>query len=136
MELILNLCWLMLLLPAYMLWRQKASSEFSKRSSAFFILTLGFAVLLLFPVISASDDLHAVGQAMEESEGMSRQDAHRACVHHGAAHLCQPALPACESFNVSFEVFSLAQAIEQSASRSLFTTQQLGRAPPPQFISL
>ena len=82
MELLLNLCWLSLLLPAYLLWRQRSSSAIlghgakssakspAKSSSVrplVFFCVLGCAFVLLFPVISASDDLHPMRAEMEES---------------------------------------------------------------------
>ncbi len=74
MELFLNLCWLSLLAPAYLLWRQRTSSTSSDspaRSPAarplVFLCALGCVLVLLFPVISASDDLHAMRAEMEES---------------------------------------------------------------------
>ena len=78
MELFLNLCWLSLLLPAYFLWRQKSASAASSRDKAMaghplvFLCALGCAVTLLFPVISATDDLHAMRPEMEESESAFR----------------------------------------------------------------
>ena len=73
MELFLNLCWLGLLLPAYWLWQRRPSSDHSTRTSIVFICTLGCALVLLFPVISATDDLHAMRPEMEESERAFRQ---------------------------------------------------------------
>jgi len=74
MELFLNLCWLSLLLPAYLLWRQRTSSTGSEKparrpaaSPFVFLCVLGCVLVLLFPVISASDDLHAMRAEMEES---------------------------------------------------------------------
>ncbi|MFZ0796879.1 MAG: hypothetical protein WCA13_16860 [Terriglobales bacterium] len=74
MELFLNLCWLSLLVPAYLLWRQRTSSTGSdnppKSPAArplVFVCALGCVLVLLFPVISASDDLHAMRAEMEES---------------------------------------------------------------------
>jgi hypothetical protein len=74
MELFLNLCWLSLLVPACLLWRQRnasASPDGRAKSLAasplVFLCVLGCVVVLLFPVISASDDLHAMRAEMEES---------------------------------------------------------------------
>jgi hypothetical protein len=63
MELLLNLAWLLLALPACWLWRQGAR----RFSSLQCLLALGCALVLLFPVISASDDLHAMRAEMEDS---------------------------------------------------------------------
>ncbi|MGA2423657.1 MAG: hypothetical protein ABSG07_06615 [Terriglobales bacterium] len=71
MELFLNLCWLSLLLPAYLLWRRRIASTSATETPAVrplvFICALGCAFVLLFPVISATDDLHAMRAEMEES---------------------------------------------------------------------
>lgn len=68
MELLLNLAWLLLALPAYWLWRRGAASRLARRvSSLQCLLALACALVLLFPVISASDDLHAMRAEMEDS---------------------------------------------------------------------
>jgi hypothetical protein len=68
MELLLNLAWLLLAIPAYWLWRR--SMPANRRhgfSSLQCLLALGCALVILFPVISATDDLHAMRAEMEES---------------------------------------------------------------------
>lgn len=66
MELLLNLVWILLVLPAYGLWR--ASSHAQHRfSSGQCLLALGCALVVLFPVISATDDLHVMRAEIEES---------------------------------------------------------------------
>jgi len=68
MELLLNLAWMLLALPAYWLWRRDAGARRARRfSSRQGLLALGCALVLLFPVISASDDLHAMRAEMEDS---------------------------------------------------------------------
>jgi hypothetical protein len=68
MELLLNLAWILLVLPAYWLWRRDASTRAARRvTSMQCVLALGCVLVLLFPVISASDDLHAMRAEMEES---------------------------------------------------------------------
>jgi hypothetical protein len=68
MELLLNLAWLLLVVPAYWLWRRSriAGGRFSSGPVQCF-LALGCAVVLLFPVISATDDLRAMRAELEES---------------------------------------------------------------------
>jgi hypothetical protein len=69
MESILNLLWLLLMLPAYWVWRhrkpvpQAARPHYSWRD----LLLLSCILMLLFPVVSATDDLHAMRRDMEES---------------------------------------------------------------------
>jgi hypothetical protein len=68
MELLLNLAWMLLALPAYWLWRRDAGARVARRvSSLQCLLALGCVLVLLFPVISASDDLHAMRAEMEDS---------------------------------------------------------------------
>jgi hypothetical protein len=63
MELLLNLAWLLLALPAYWVWRRSVR----RFSSLQCLLALGSVLVLLFPVISASDDLHVMRAEMEDS---------------------------------------------------------------------
>ncbi len=73
MELLLNLAWIFLALPAYWLWRQGESSRAGRRvTSLQCLLALGCVLVLLFPVISASDDLHVMRAEMEESATSKR----------------------------------------------------------------
>jgi hypothetical protein len=68
MELLLNLAWMLLALPAYWLWRRDAEVRKARWvSSLQCLLALGCVLVLLFPVISASDDLHAMRAEMEDS---------------------------------------------------------------------
>jgi hypothetical protein len=68
MELLLNLAWLLLALPAYWLWRRGSETRLARGvTSLQCLLALGCVLVLLFPVISASDDLHAMRAEMEDS---------------------------------------------------------------------
>jgi len=83
MELLLNIFWLLLALPAFLLWR---------RNRGFYelrgLLALSCMLVFLFPVISATDDLLAWQQVVEES-GPSRRT-----LQQGASHRA----PACNHF--------------------------------------
>ncbi len=73
MELLLNLAWLLLAIPAYRLWRSSTPrSRDSGFSSLQCLLALGCVLVLLFPVISATDDLHTMRAEMEESPASKR----------------------------------------------------------------
>ena len=68
MELLLNLAWMLLALPAYWLWRDCTDVSVRRRPSSFqCFLALGCMLVILFPVVSATDDLHAMRSEMEES---------------------------------------------------------------------
>jgi hypothetical protein len=60
MELLLNLAWVLLALPGYWLWRTAEARQGRTISSLQCVLALACVLVLLFPVISASDDLHAI----------------------------------------------------------------------------
>ena len=69
MELLLNLFWLLLVVPALLLSRQakrsaRESGQICRTNSSVVVVCL---MLLLFPVVSATDDLLALGLDMEES---------------------------------------------------------------------
>jgi hypothetical protein len=68
MELLLNLIWVLLAVPAFWLWRREALPSHRNRylSPVRCVLALGFVLLLLFPVISATDDLRAMQTETEE----------------------------------------------------------------------
>jgi hypothetical protein len=69
MELLLNLTWLLLALPAFLLWRDCKSTPNGRRFTAVqCLLALGCMLVILFPVVSATDDLRAMRAEMEESQ--------------------------------------------------------------------
>ncbi|HYM76999.1 MAG TPA: hypothetical protein VE377_13590 [Candidatus Dormibacteraeota bacterium] len=73
MELLLNLAWLLLALPAYWLWRGSRGPLTACKFNAFqCFLALGCMLVILFPVVSATDDLHAMRAEMEESPASKR----------------------------------------------------------------
>ncbi|MFZ0318153.1 MAG: hypothetical protein WAL56_03430 [Candidatus Sulfotelmatobacter sp.] len=73
MELLLNLAWVLMALPAYWLWRRGAGARLDRKVTALqCLLALGCVMVLLFPVISATDDLHAMRSEMEESSTSKR----------------------------------------------------------------
>ncbi len=67
-ELLLNLAWIFLCLPACWVFRRKAPNV----TAAQRFLSLACALVILFPVVSATDDLHAAPQATEESSSTKR----------------------------------------------------------------
>jgi len=73
MELLLNLVWLLLAVPAYLLWHESGNVRARYSLTALqTLLALGCALVLLFPVISATDDLHAMRAEIEESPSSKR----------------------------------------------------------------
>ena len=78
MELLLNLLWSMLALLALGLWRNTRLARNPCRLDHVdqFVL-LGCVLILLFPVVSATDDLHPLRQEVDES-GSSKRFKHAA----------------------------------------------------------
>jgi hypothetical protein len=74
MELLLNLLWLALALPAVLIWRRQPALPWSSGKQARFrpLVLLGCLLALLFPVVSASDDLHPISAEIEESGSFKR----------------------------------------------------------------
>src|SRR5271165_2636162 len=74
MELLLNLLWLTLVLPAVLIWRRQSicSKSFWHPRSFRAIVLLGCLLVLLFPVVSATDDLHPIHNEIEESNPSRR----------------------------------------------------------------
>src|SRR5579862_6324649 len=74
MESLLNILWVLLALPAMWLWRSRAASRpaarYWDRLRAPVLLLC--AMVLLFPVISVSDDLHIAQAEMEECKPSRR----------------------------------------------------------------
>ncbi|MGA9389527.1 MAG: hypothetical protein WBV69_03690 [Candidatus Sulfotelmatobacter sp.] len=95
MELLLNLAWVLMALPAYWLWRRGAEARLAHRVTALqFLLALGCVVVLLFPVISATDDLHAIRAEMEESATSKRAVRQAGIEKHSASVNRLQGLPA------------------------------------------
>jgi hypothetical protein len=63
---------LLLALPAYWLWRDCRGVRIGRRSSLQCLLSLGCLLVILFPVVSATDDLRAMRTEMEESPSSKR----------------------------------------------------------------
>src|ERR1700756_1344649 len=73
MELLLNLFWLLLAMPAFWLWRYSRTAPERRKSSPYHtFLALGCLLVVLFPVISATDDMRAMRAEMEESPSTKR----------------------------------------------------------------
>jgi hypothetical protein len=134
MELLLNLAWLLLALPAYWLWRQSFHTRAQGRfGSLKCLLALACLLVLLFPVISATDDLHAMRAEMEESSpgkrGVRQAAAEKTSVWHGRWQN----LPAVVATSASLGPVGAARQIFLPVSLSLPVAPPISRssrAPP------
>jgi len=132
MELLLNLAWLLLALPAFWLWHGARSAPRGRNFSALqCLLALGCMLVILFPVVSATDDLRAMRNEMEESSA-SKRAIRQASQDKASVWKChsQPALVAtASSLIVSNQVWQPLPTL------GLFTPsssaiRHSGRAPP------
>ena len=137
MEFFLNLCWLSLLLPAFFLWRQRIVSTgqnnrgrcFDRRPLIFFA-ALGCVLILLFPVISATDDLHAMRPEMEESERAFRDANRYSYASSALTHVLQTALSSSASVTPEFQQIGAVLPLIAQTLGNAPTLMRAGRAPP------
>ncbi len=82
MELLLNLVWVALALAAFsaLLRNRRAASQLPQGPYGKALLALACVMVLLFPVVSASDDLHPAQAVLEEATKRIQQFA--APAHH------------------------------------------------------
>jgi len=129
MELLLNLAWLLLALPAYWLWRGRRIVRLGRRSSLQCLLSLTCMLVILFPVISATDDLHVMRAEMEESPTSKRSLCQRSADKASDCQL-QPALASLVPilFVENKEWRAPSSSSVPIASRA--STAPAGRSPP------
>lgn len=137
MELLLNLAWLLLALPAYWLWRgSRSATAGCKFTSLQCLLALSCMLVILFPVISATDDLCAMRSEMEESP-VSKRSVRQTSPDKAPAWKCQtpPALAgATVALIVSGEGW-LPVPIVRLASPAIPALERAARAPPRSFLA-
>jgi hypothetical protein len=137
MELVLNLLWLMLVVPAFWLWRGEPVSVGRSRrfDPVACVLCLVCILILLFPVISASDDLQAMRQETVESGSTPSKRIHRqAADDKDTPSLSVFVAALAPSVDSSFEVWGevLTQQIPLPAQAQACT--RAVRAPPFSFL--
>ena len=76
MELFLNALWVALAVAAPLVWLSCYKGQLSRRDVVIALLAFGCIAILLFPVISATDDAHAIQAATEESNSHKKLGAH------------------------------------------------------------
>jgi hypothetical protein len=134
MELLLNLAWMLLALPAYWLWRRDAGARVARRLDPLqCLLVLGCVLVLLFPVISASDDLHAMRAEMEES-ATSKRTVRQAGGEKNSAWVNRlqgaPAMAVSAGGLIAPEVGRLEDSVVRLAPVARPRVFPAGRAPP------
>jgi hypothetical protein len=138
MELLLNLAWVLLVLPAYWLWRGDAGARAARRVSPLQgLLALGCGLVLLFPVVSASDDLHAMRAEMEDSS-ISKHTVRQAGSEKNSAWVNRLQGPAAAVTSVvrlaAPETRLLEVSVVESTPLARAWVLRAGRAPPLSFL--
>jgi hypothetical protein len=138
LELLLNLCWLLLGVPAVWVWQRARCARpecrvHSRRS----LLLIACVVLLLFPIISASDDLQAMRPEVEESTSRDAQ-RHAQGGRHSAQVDCAgilSALPESAAIPPNMQCIGQVAALVVHARGADTLTVPSGRAPPSYFLA-
>jgi hypothetical protein len=136
MELLLNLAWLLLALPACWLWYGREHAPARRFSPFQLLLALGCMLVVLFPVISATDDLCAMRAELEESPAGKhsiRQSSHErlsACKWQ-----TQPAVLSNSRSTPLKDYAWLTQPTLRSFPKAAHTDLRSGRAPPCDILS-
>jgi hypothetical protein len=138
LELLLNLFWLLLAFPAFWIWRQAEDSQPGCRvHSRRCMLLVACVVLLLFPIISASDDLQAMRPEVEESTSRDTQRHAQGCRQATSldhARIFAVPLPT-DSLIPQFACLGLAVTPSPRAVVALSVVVPSGRAPPISFLA-
>jgi len=138
MELFLNLLWLLLAVPAVWVWHTARCRHVgSAGQSRQCVLVLGCVLLMLFPVVSVTDDLQAMRPEIEESANRTglRNSSHGRC----------SSLPDGVSGNFALSAARAAVSPDQSVWLEVLSPSVLrpaavlvptraGRAPPLSFL--
>jgi hypothetical protein len=136
MELLLNLAWLLLALPAFWLWRgSRAACAGRGFTSLQSLLALGSMLVILFPVVSATDDLHAMRAEMEESLASKRSVCQSSSDKPSASKWqYQPALLFRPLFFVLPDRSWIGLPASSLSLSAMPAVERAGRAPPRSFL--
>ena len=133
MELLLNVAWLAIAAVTFIAFvcRHKGSAWYARVPYQTALLALACALALLFPVVSASDDLHPTQAVLEDATKRIQQVV--APQHHGNSWSSQPFIPALLAlYLLAAPVFLFAWRPPLSQARvvSLARKPLAGRSPP------
>ncbi|HLZ39940.1 MAG TPA: hypothetical protein VKQ11_03210 [Candidatus Sulfotelmatobacter sp.] len=137
MELLLNLAWLLLALPAYWLWRSSRYAATGRRlGSLQRLFSLACLLVILFPVISATDDLRVMRAEMEESPSTKRSACHKSAdkAPFSTWHAQPAAISTSNFFATHDEVWHFV-ATSGFSLPSLPAIARTGRGPPLPFLA-
>ena len=130
MELLLNLAWLLLAVPAYCVWRGRGGAR--RGTSLQCLLALGCVLVVLFPIISATDDLLVMRNEIEESPASKRNLRQISGESSGPANpnLHAPAALASPATSIQLEAGLLPAARRPVVLPVATSVETSDRAPP------
>ncbi|HMD85832.1 MAG TPA: hypothetical protein VKO18_14150 [Terriglobia bacterium] len=135
MEVLLNAIWLLVAAGAFLFWRPakfKGTPTDRGHGRSFGIVALACALVLLFPVISLTDDLHAEQVAMEDSSRsvMKARNMVHGCLRAGSFFFVAAVINA-PSSAAALHLFSgLVVPVETRLLRLTLISAHKGRSPP------
>jgi hypothetical protein len=135
MEVLLNTIWLLSSVGAFVCWRRgrtAADPHDCRESNILAALALACALLLLFPVISLTDDLHAEQYPMEDSSRsvMKAKHLEQGCLHAGKSSFMDAVTSAANSTSGLNLVVGVVVLLEIQPFCLTLTSSHLGRSPP------
>ena len=134
MEVLLNIIWVLVAMGAFFFWQAQVegAAKRCEHNTRYRLLALTIALVLLFPVISLTDDLHAAQAAMEESSRsvMKVRNMLRGCLHAGgtASTAAVPHFPYSATGRCSFSGTVLS--VETRVLSLTLVRIHEGRSPP------
>jgi len=134
MELTLNLLWMLLAIPALWVWQsERCEGLRCERGSLQRLLILGCILIMLFPVVSATDDLQAMRPEIEEPgarDALTNPDHGKASA--SPASLCNNFALRAARFQLLPQpsVWALAVRTTRSLPAAGVVPTRIGRAPP------
>jgi len=132
MELLLNLSWLLLAMPALWLWRESVRTPGRRKFCALqSVFCLACALVVLFPVVSATDDLRVMRAEMEESPTGKRSIGQSSNEKSSASRSqAQPAVAVAGLPHLAFEHGWLSVVSPLVSAAESLLPIRAGRAPP------
>jgi hypothetical protein len=105
MELLLNLAWVLVAIASLCLWFRFGRLAGCDRRASF--VALAMLLVILFPVISVSDDLWSV-QNPAETDSCQRRDHRDLCSHTSFPAIAELPLPAVAELSFGFQRLSVS----------------------------
>jgi hypothetical protein len=136
MEVLFNAMWLLVAIGAFLFWRPERFRHCSaERADSRFlgILALACALVLLFPVISLTDDLHAEQAPMEDSSRsiIKARNMVQGCLRASRSPIVATIATAPYSADALHVFFGSVLMIRTRVLCLTLTCPHEGRSPPP-----